>query len=460
MRSSSISSSFRSASNSNNQMKSDAANKTTTTKPTTMITMKQRWSNSQFGSYPHHRGRGWIARLSSMPLRTLLFYCIGIGVALMLISLLIFQSSSKQPLGFSLRNNCRLPGYNNSNINNKNIDSSKKMKAKREAYMTLVSSEKISGSNGLSYVDAAIVLIHGLRRYGSTKEIVVLASEELSERSVQRLARAGSSASRAHQTKNNKNDNDDEDYNNKVTVIRVENVQPPIKPGDNIQRMRYSFSKLWGWTLEDYSKIVYLDADHLVLSNVDDLFDHPELSATPELELPRVSFLSWQWWTRSLDIRRWFNSNDGDRDPLEVLHERPRTHQVFQCGMFVFEPRRDQFEELLREKDRVSDYPRFGVDTGFMNCYFRDAWRPLPFGYNAQHFCNSSPNGAKCGAFLRLWERRPEAVKTVHDKFFLYEEDDNELNRLWYQQYREATAGMGDADSPLNDKESDDNLAE
>jgi len=344
--------------------------------------------------------------------------------------------SKKLPLGISLRNGCSLPGYNNSDIHPRAVNDDHN-KPKKEAYMTLVSSEKSSGENGLSYVDAAIVLIHGLRRFGSTKEVIVLAGDELSERSLKRLEGAG----RVSRETGGINSNE-----NEVRVIRVKNIQPPVKPGDNILRMRHSFSKLWGWTLEEYSKIVYLDADHLVLGNVDELFDQPELSATPELELPHISFGSLEWLH---DIyTSWFGMGP---TPLEVLHKRPRSEQVFQCGMFVLEPHNERFEELRREKERSSDYPRFGVDTGFMNCYFRDAWKPLPFGLNAQHFCNSSPTGLKCEAFLRLWKTHPEAVKTVHDKFFLYDEEANEMNRLWYQQYREATINDDDY-SDYNDE--------
>ena len=47
-----------------------------------------------------------------------------------------------------------------------------------------------------------------------------------------------------------------------------------------------TFSKLQAWRLEEYSKCVFLDADTLVLTNVDDLFEREELSAAPDIGWP------------------------------------------------------------------------------------------------------------------------------------------------------------------------------
>ena len=47
-----------------------------------------------------------------------------------------------------------------------------------------------------------------------------------------------------------------------------------------------TFSKLHAWRLTRYSKCVFLDADTLVLENVDELFDREELSAAPDIGWP------------------------------------------------------------------------------------------------------------------------------------------------------------------------------
>ena len=47
-----------------------------------------------------------------------------------------------------------------------------------------------------------------------------------------------------------------------------------------------TFTKINAWTLTQYSKCVYLDADTLVMQNIDELFDREELSASPDIGWP------------------------------------------------------------------------------------------------------------------------------------------------------------------------------
>ncbi len=47
-----------------------------------------------------------------------------------------------------------------------------------------------------------------------------------------------------------------------------------------------TYSKLHVWRLEEYCKCVFLDADTIVLSNVDELFERDEFSAAPDIGWP------------------------------------------------------------------------------------------------------------------------------------------------------------------------------
>lgn len=47
-----------------------------------------------------------------------------------------------------------------------------------------------------------------------------------------------------------------------------------------------TFSKINAWRLTQYSKCVFLDADTLVIQNVDELFEREELSAAPDIGWP------------------------------------------------------------------------------------------------------------------------------------------------------------------------------
>lgn len=47
-----------------------------------------------------------------------------------------------------------------------------------------------------------------------------------------------------------------------------------------------TFTKIRAWTLTQFKKCVFLDADTLVIQNVDDLFEREELSAAPDIGWP------------------------------------------------------------------------------------------------------------------------------------------------------------------------------
>ena len=77
-----------------------------------------------------------------------------------------------------------------------------------------------------------------------------------------------------------------------------------------------TFSKINAWRLIQYSKCVFLDADTLVLQNVDELFDREELSAAPDVGWP----------------------------------------DCFNSGVFVFEPSLQTFHNLLELAVQIGSF--------------------------------------------------------------------------------------------------------
>ncbi|XP_056449931.1 uncharacterized protein LOC130385452 [Gadus chalcogrammus] len=106
-----------------------------------------------------------------------------------------------------------------------------------------------------------------------------------------------------------------------------------------------TFTKLHAWTLTRYHKCVFLDADTLVLQNVDELFQREELSAAPD----------------------------------------PGWPDCFNTGVFVFRPSLETHARLLDQVRRHGSFD--GGDQGLLNSVFSD-WavkdinRRLPFLYN------------------------------------------------------------------------------
>jgi glycogenin glucosyltransferase len=114
-----------------------------------------------------------------------------------------------------------------------------------------------------------------------------------------------------------------------------------------LQRMELgiTFTKLHCWRLTQYSKAVFMDADTLVVQNIDDLFARDELSAASD----------------------------------------PGWPDCFNSGVFVYRPSQDTYKKLM---DYAFSQRSFdGGDQGLLNMYFSewfssDISRRLPFIYN------------------------------------------------------------------------------
>ncbi|NXU51198.1 GLYG protein, partial [Turnix velox] len=106
-----------------------------------------------------------------------------------------------------------------------------------------------------------------------------------------------------------------------------------------------TLTKLHCWELTQFSKCVFMDADTMVLSNIDELFEREELSAAPD----------------------------------------PGWPDCFNSGVFVFRPSIETYNELLQFASEKGSFD--GADQGLLNTFFSnwatsDMSKHLPFIYN------------------------------------------------------------------------------
>ena len=105
-----------------------------------------------------------------------------------------------------------------------------------------------------------------------------------------------------------------------------------------------NFVKLRLWQLEDYTRCVFIDADAIVLRNIDELFDYPEFSAVPNVYESLADF-----------------------------------HRL-NSGVFLAAPSAAAFADMLRTLETPEAFWR-RTDQTFLQTYFPD-WHGLPV------FCN------------------------------------------------------------------------
>ncbi|MDQ0324193.1 alpha-N-acetylglucosamine transferase [Rhodopseudomonas julia] len=109
-----------------------------------------------------------------------------------------------------------------------------------------------------------------------------------------------------------------------------------------------NFAKLRLWELDEYERIVFVDADALFLRNCDKLFGYPGFSAAPNVY-----------------------------DALDGFHR-------LNSGVFVTEPDKATYETMMLVLDAPDAFwPR--TDQSFLQDYFAD-WHGLPYIYNVLQY--------------------------------------------------------------------------
>uniref|UniRef100_A0A673H4W0 glycogenin glucosyltransferase n=1 Tax=Sinocyclocheilus rhinocerous TaxID=307959 RepID=A0A673H4W0_9TELE len=186
----------------------------------------------------------------------------------------------------------------------------------QQAFVTLATND--------SYARGAMVLGKSLRNHKTSKKLVVLIGPHVSDQARAVLHKI-------------------------FDEVRLVNV---LDSGDtaHLAMMKrpdlgVTFTKLHCWTLTHYSKCVFMDADTLVVSNIDELFDREERSAAPD----------------------------------------PGWPDCFNSGVFMFRPSNETYGKLLQYCTEHGSFD--GGDQGVLNGFFSD-WatadinKHLPFIYN------------------------------------------------------------------------------
>ncbi|XP_071085668.1 glycogenin-1-like isoform X1 [Haliotis cracherodii] len=213
-------------------------------------------------------------------------------------------------------------------------------RAEKEAFVTLATND--------TYALGCLILGNSLRRVETTRKLVVMVTDGVTQSMRDQLGRVF-------------------DLVNEVNVFDSNdavNLQLLGRPD-----LSCTLTKLHCWRLTQYDKCVFMDADTLVLQNVDELFDRDELSAAPDAGWP----------------------------------------DCFNSGVFVLVPSLETYCALVQFAMTQGTFD--GGDQGLLNLYFHD-WatqdiaKHLPFIYNvvSQAFYS----------YLPAFKQYKDRVKIVH----------------------------------------------
>jgi glycogenin glucosyltransferase len=186
-----------------------------------------------------------------------------------------------------------------------------------EAFVTLATND--------GYALGALVVAQSLRKVGTQHPLVVLISKNVSDLIRKTL---------------------ETNFDEVVLVEELNSNDSEHLTLLSRPELGVTFTKINCWLLEKYSKCVFLDADVLVLHNIDDLFQREEFSAAPDAGWP----------------------------------------DCFNSGVFVYQPSKETYNKLVQfANQQNSSFD--GGDQGLLNAFFSnwrssDISRHLPFVYN------------------------------------------------------------------------------
>lgn len=259
-----------------------------------------------------------------------------------------------------------------------------------------------------NYLKGVEVLYRSLRKSGSIRPLVVMVTKNIDEETRLQLKSFG------------------------CLVREVPDISPNPDLLHNYADVRYAdvWSKLGVWNFTEFNRIVFLDADMLVIKNMDELFTMglPDgwLAACHGCRCNPHNVASYpSTWCPGKCFYNWCEDDEMTANPPVSLDK------YLNGGLLVLKPDKSVYQDMLTQLadiTNLSDY--FFAEQDFLNDFFRDRWIPLHYGYNAlktlmyQHpkMWNMEKVKNIHYIFEKPWARAP----VPGDKWF-------ELNRLWWE---------------------------
>ncbi|ANI84271.1 glycosyltransferase family 8 protein [Kosakonia oryzae] len=216
----------------------------------------------------------------------------------------------------------------------------------------------------------------------------------------------------------------------RVQEVPVIGPDPALAHRYANERFAEVWSKLAVWRLTEYQRVAFLDADMLVINNMDEVFSLPlaadtiaachacrcnpqRIASYPESWRPENCYYSWC------------------DDPEMHGHPPASLDNYLNGGFLVLTPDEAMYQQMMQrlaEKADISAY--VFAEQDFLNEVFRDRWQPLHYGYNAlktlalQHPQMWDLARVKNIHYIidKPWEKTPQPG----DKWY-------ELDKLWWE---------------------------
>ncbi|KUJ21540.1 nucleotide-diphospho-sugar transferase, partial [Mollisia scopiformis] len=228
----------------------------------------------------------------------------------------------------------------------------------------------------ISYLPGAILLAYSLHRHKSKYPLLVLITSSFPSSLLPSLERECSLTN--------------------ASILHISALSPPPEnsPSSLIaSRFEDTWTKLRVFELYryGYEKLVFLDADMLVMRNMDELFEY-ELPGKDWIaanhacvcNLDSDSWAAEDWKKENCAYTGLKPGSSPTLVPDLAFSSGKRTHTLLNSGMFIFSPYQSQWEDMLkflRSDERVKEF--LFPDQDFLAEYFKGRWQSVGWQYNA-----------------------------------------------------------------------------
>ncbi|MEF2976439.1 glycosyltransferase family 8 protein [Subtercola sp. YIM 133946] len=209
---------------------------------------------------------------------------------------------------------------------------------------------------------------------------------------------------------------------------------PPLRPagGSAASYANPRFAEVWTklavWGLTEFDRVVFLDADMLVIQNMDELFtldlSEGAIAACHACRCNPNRIASYPpGWTPENCFYTHCRGGDHVTEPAA-------TDNYLNGGFLVLTPDEAVFADMMGRLAAVDDLSRYPfAEQDFLNEFYSGRWRPLPYVYNAlktlPHQHPSLWNLASVKNIHYIIDKPWEKPLDPADRYF-------EVNRLWW----------------------------
>lgn len=219
----------------------------------------------------------------------------------------------------------------------------------------------------------------------------------------------------------------------------VQAIGPESNLKQSYANARFSevWTKLAAWKLTEFERVVFLDADMLVIRNMDELFDltlkEEGIAACHACRCNPNKIPSYpKSWRPENCFYSYCRGLEHTEEPEEV-------DNYLNAGFLVLTPDEAVYEDMLQKLAGLDDLSRYlFAEQDFLNDYFHQRWQPLPYIYNAlktlpfQHMTMWDLSEVKNLHYIidKPWEK----VLDKSDRYYA-------LNKLWWDMAESPDSG-------------------